>query len=424
MAVYGLVQQFGAEPLGVRWMNTEGRIFSFATNPTYLAGDAALLLPILLAVGATGSHGNKETNEETADTRRRRVIPGTLLVMAASVLIFDRFFEGQPNLFIIFAGALGIATLAATIWGGPPRVRPRRPPLPAGAAAYGLVVLLLGAALLLSLTFAAIGGLALGAAAAGGLTLVRARWQALRKVLLTLVAIAIIFPLLGGMAYPHLPRRQKARVDRVLHFKDPAASERQIHWRVAYDLFKERPLLGHGYSVFRVQSLEKMSAPWYEQRGKRVETTLTPNHAHNEFLQIFAETGVVGGALFLALCCGLLGAGGEWPCGPRATVATAGVGGHGREYRLPVPESLRRHFSLRKQFDVLLARVGAARGGNRATAEREGGGDQDLAVPALAVAGRGGARGGAGTRDLAIGRGADAAVDGQHRDPGHGRVGG
>ena len=193
-------------------------------------------------------------------------------------------------------------------------------------------------------------------------------------MLLTLVCIAIIFPLLGGMAYPDLPKRQKARVDRVLHFKDPAASERQIHWRVAYDLFKERPLLGYGYSVFRVQSLEKMSAPWYEQRGKRVETTLTPNHAHNEFLQIFAETGVVGGALFLALCCGLLArrrAGGL--AAPRATVATAGVGDHGREYRLPVPKSLRRHFPLGKQFDVLLAGVGTAGGGDRATARREGG---------------------------------------------------
>ena len=175
MAVYGLVQQFGAEPLAVRWMNTEGRIFSFATNPTYLAGYAVLLLPVLVAVGVTGSHGNEEANEETAETRRRRVIPGMLLVMAASVLIFDRLFEGQPSVFIIFAGALGIVTLAAALLGLERRVRPRRPPRPAVRAAYGLVVLLLGATLLLSLTFARSGDLALGAAAAGVLTLVRAR---------------------------------------------------------------------------------------------------------------------------------------------------------------------------------------------------------------------------------------------------------
>ncbi len=97
-------------------------------------------------------------------------------------------------------------------------------------------------------------------------------------------------------------------MDRLLHFKDPAAGERQIHWRTAWDMFRERPVLGHGYSVFRVQSLEKMSAPWYRQRGEQVETTLAPNHAHNEFLQNFAETGLIGGALFLALCGGLLAA--------------------------------------------------------------------------------------------------------------------
>ncbi|MDA9105666.1 O-antigen ligase family protein [Candidatus Pelagibacter sp.] len=60
--------------------------------------------------------------------------------------------------------------------------------------------------------------------------------------------------------------------------------------RTAYNMFKDQPLLGHGPKMFRVKC-----------RDEKYATGITPcmTHPHNFYVQLLAETGIVG---FLFLC--------------------------------------------------------------------------------------------------------------------------
>jgi len=90
-------------------------------------------------------------------------------------------------------------------------------------------------------------------------------------------------------------------VHQVLHGTDPAAQERRLHWRVALELFRQRPWLGAGYGCYRILSLERLSPEWYTQSMVRTSGMLLPGYVHNEYLQLLADDGAIGGLLFLGL---------------------------------------------------------------------------------------------------------------------------
>lgn len=81
------------------------------------------------------------------------------------------------------------------------------------------------------------------------------------------------------------------------HFTQLSDSGRTEFWRVAVDAFGEKPLLGHGAGTYRFS--------WHLLRHEPV-----PNlDAHSLYLQAFAELGVIGGLLVLAMVGVLLWAG-------------------------------------------------------------------------------------------------------------------
>lgn len=73
------------------------------------------------------------------------------------------------------------------------------------------------------------------------------------------------------------------------HFTQLSGAGRNEFWRVALDAFSEKPLLGHGAGtyVFSWDQLRHVSMPVHD--------------AHSLYLEAFAELGVVGGLLVLAL---------------------------------------------------------------------------------------------------------------------------
>jgi hypothetical protein len=78
------------------------------------------------------------------------------------------------------------------------------------------------------------------------------------------------------------------------HFGQISGSGRSEFWRVAIDAFGEEPLLGHGAGTYQLS--------WDELRR-----VTTPVHdAHSLYLQAFAELGVFGGLLVLAMVAALL----------------------------------------------------------------------------------------------------------------------
>lgn len=81
------------------------------------------------------------------------------------------------------------------------------------------------------------------------------------------------------------------------HFTEFSGSGRDEFWRVAVDAFGEDPVLGHGAGTYRIS--------WHLLRHNSV----TNLDAHSLYLQAFAELGVVGGLLVIALIGTLLGIG-------------------------------------------------------------------------------------------------------------------
>ncbi len=73
------------------------------------------------------------------------------------------------------------------------------------------------------------------------------------------------------------------------HFSQLSGAGRNEFWRVAVDAFGEKPLLGHGAGTYKFS--------WDQLRDNSVPDT----EAHSLFLEAFAELGLVGGLLVLAL---------------------------------------------------------------------------------------------------------------------------
>jgi hypothetical protein len=81
------------------------------------------------------------------------------------------------------------------------------------------------------------------------------------------------------------------------HFTQLSSNGRTEFWRVAIDAFEEKPVLGHGAGTYRFS--------WHQLRHEPVANL----EAHSLYLQAFAELGVIGGLLVLAMVGTILWAG-------------------------------------------------------------------------------------------------------------------
>jgi O-antigen ligase len=89
------------------------------------------------------------------------------------------------------------------------------------------------------------------------------------------------------------------------HFGDLSGAGRYDFWRVAIDAAREKPILGHGAGTYEFS--------WEQHRS----ITLPVHDAHSLYLEAFAELGVVGGLLVLALVGTLLWCGfSAWRAAP------------------------------------------------------------------------------------------------------------
>lgn len=120
--------------------------------------------------------------------------------------------------------------------------------------------------------------------------------RVLKRIALALAVLAIGAAIaVGGRAwhqfsspdikFPNQPEQ---------HFGSLSGAGRSEFWRVAIDSFEEKPLLGHGAGTYRFS--------WHLLRHNSVTNT----DAHSLYLQAFAELGVVGGLLVLAMVATLL----------------------------------------------------------------------------------------------------------------------
>jgi O-antigen ligase len=140
------------------------------------------------------------------------------------------------------------------------------------------------------------------------------RGVALAAVLLGIgIAVAV-----GGRAWDQFNESDvKFPSNPAQHFGQLSGAGRGEFWRVSIDAFEEEPVLGHGAGTYRFS--------WHLLRD-----TPTPNiDAHSLYLQAFAELGIVGGLLVLAMVAVLLWTGFRaWQAarGPRRELYAALLG--------------------------------------------------------------------------------------------------
>jgi len=221
---------------------------------------------------------------------------------------------GQPNSFAGYLNqawplAVGLTIFAlAGLLGGAPR-RPAVAVLVAAGAAMAMLL----AGLLVSFSrggwVGAVGG-AIGLALASipllDRRLRRAAWLALAA---GAAGAALLLTLGGGGLLPAPLAQRLASITSNLRLFDVrsvevtaenfAVVERMAHLQAAWNMFQSRPLLGVGPGNYSI-AFERppgpgerpmSSRPWYGSRG----------HAHNYYLHIAAEAGLLGAGSYLAL---------------------------------------------------------------------------------------------------------------------------
>jgi O-antigen ligase len=117
------------------------------------------------------------------------------------------------------------------------------------------------------------------------------KWTAVALAVVAVVA-AIAF---GGRAWHQFSNSDlNFPTNPAQHFSDLTSGGRRDFWQVAVDAFDEKPLLGHGAGTYQFS--------WEHLRS----ITMNVIDAHSLYLEMFAELGLVGGLIVLALIGGLL----------------------------------------------------------------------------------------------------------------------
>ncbi len=123
-------------------------------------------------------------------------------------------------------------------------------------------------------------------------TFSRGAWVAMIGVVgvLLFVRPKLFFPLVGlGLALFFLfaPAGVKGRLYSIFDFKEANVAERFLIWKSAFKMIEDDPWTGVGLGTFYQQYLSKY-------KMENVQLKWAGEHAHNLFLHVFAEIGILG----------------------------------------------------------------------------------------------------------------------------------
>ena len=86
------------------------------------------------------------------------------------------------------------------------------------------------------------------------------------------------------------------------HQNKDSANGRILIWKVSYTMFKDKPIIGHGYGSFRAKYMD-YQASYFKNHPNSEFKQLADNvkHPFNEFIKIIVEFGVISFILFMGL---------------------------------------------------------------------------------------------------------------------------
>lgn len=133
----------------------------------------------------------------------------------------------------------------------------------------------------------------LAVAITSGILLLYYMFKSKRNLIVGIVLIAVSGGLLvNDVAFMH-------RVSTITNNKYQSNSERLLMWESAWNMFKDHPVLGVGLGQYKDNYQQKYISP------KAKEPNLA--HAHNNFMQMLAENGIVGFIGFITMFVYIIG---------------------------------------------------------------------------------------------------------------------
>ena len=120
-----------------------------------------------------------------------------------------------------------------------------------------------------------------------------------------LIALSIIFLIITIIYSTDNPLNKSAitvpqRALSTFDEKDPSINTRLLIWRSTLDMIKDKPLLGSGIGTFKMNYLD-YQADFLQKNPDYIKFSGKAAEAHNEYLQMGAELGIVGLGIFLSI---------------------------------------------------------------------------------------------------------------------------
>ncbi len=122
------------------------------------------------------------------------------------------------------------------------------------------------------------------------------RWLVL--LLITFMVITVIYSTDNPLNRSAITVSQRALS--TFDEQDPSINTRLLMWRTTFEMIKDKPIFGLGIGTFRMNYLN-YQAQLLEENPKNIKYYTKAGETHNEYLQMWAELGIIGLGLFLLI---------------------------------------------------------------------------------------------------------------------------
>ena len=82
--------------------------------------------------------------------------------------------------------------------------------------------------------------------------------------------------------------------------QDPSINTRLLMWKTTFEMIKERPVFGSGIGTFKMNYLD-YQADFLQNNPDYIKFSGKAAEAHNEYLQMWAEIGIIGLGIFIGI---------------------------------------------------------------------------------------------------------------------------
>lgn len=117
-------------------------------------------------------------------------------------------------------------------------------------------------------------------------------------IIITFLLITIIYSTDNPLNKSYLTVPQRALT--ILDEQDPSINTRLLIWKTTFEMIKTHPLLGTGIGTFKINYLD-YQARFLKENPEYNKYWTNAKEAHNEFLQLGAELGLIGLGIFLSI---------------------------------------------------------------------------------------------------------------------------